>query len=313
MSRLEWHDLPVTVRAEIEGVLGGPVVEAVSQPGGYSPGSADRVVTASGRRAFVKAASPAVNVDTPHIHRREAAITARLPGAVPAPALLGAVDDGDWIALVLEDVEGRHPVTPWQPRELDAVLDALAQVAAIELPGDVPVIDVSEALAGDADAWRSIDPDALPPLPRGLDDWVRAEFDGLVDAAARGASDARGDRLVHYDTRADNLLIRPDGTVVLVDWPWGARGAGWFDALSLLINVRYFDADADADLERIIAQHPVYDGMPADAASNVLAGFAGMFLSSSQRPDPPRMPTLRPFQRAQAIVTLDWLRERWQG
>ncbi|MFD4960321.1 phosphotransferase family protein [Microbacterium sp. NPDC058389] len=311
MSRLEWHELPAAVRAEIEGVLGGPVVEAVSQPGGYSPGSADRVVTAAGRRAFVKAASPAVNVDTPSIHRREAAITAKLPAVVPAPTLLGAVDDGDWIALVLEDVEGRHPATPWQPRELDAVLDALQQVAQVELPADVPVIDVSEALAGDADAWRSIDLDALPPMPRGLDAWVRAQFDGLVDAAARGASDARGDRLVHYDTRADNLLIRPDGTVVLVDWPWGARGAGWFDALSLLINVRYFDADAD--VERIVAEHPVYDGMPADAASNVLAGFAGMFLSSSLRPAPPRMPTLRPFQRDQAIVTLDWLRERWQG
>lgn len=308
MSRLQWHELPADIRAEIEGVLGGPVVEAVSQPGGYSPGSADRVVTAAGRRAFVKAASPAINVDTPHIHRREAAITARLPAAVPAPALLGAVDDGEWIALVLEDVEGRHPSTPWQPRELGAVLDALQQVADVRLPADVPVIDVAEALAGDADAWRSIDLDTLPPLPGGLDQWVRENIDGLVDAAARGALDARGDRLVHYDTRADNLLVRADGTVVLVDWPWGARGAGWFDALSLLINVRYYDPAAD--VERIIAQHPVYDGMPAEAASNVLAGFAGMFLSSSLQPDPPRMPTLRRFQRDQAVATLEWLRQR---
>jgi hypothetical protein len=309
VSRLQWHELPAHIRAEIEGVLGGSVVEAVSQPGGYSPGSADRVVTADGRRAFVKAASPAVNVDTPHIHRREAAITARLPAAVPAPALLGSVDDGEWIALVLEDVEGRHPSTPWQPLELDAVLDALQQVADVRLPADVPVIDVAEALAGDADAWRSIDLDTLPPLPGGLDEWVRENVDGLVDAAARGALDARGDRLVHYDTRADNLLVRPDGAVVLVDWPWGARGAGWFDALSLLINVRYYDPAAD--VERLIAQHPVYDGMPAEAASNVLAGFAGMFLSSSLQPDPPRMPTLRRFQRDQAVVTLEWLRRRW--
>ncbi|MGN6219541.1 MAG: aminoglycoside phosphotransferase family protein [Microbacterium sp.] len=311
MSRLQWHELPAHIRAEVEGVLGGPVVEAVSQPGGYSPGSADRVVTADGRRAFVKAASPAVNVDTPHIHRREAAITARLSAAVPAPALLGAVDDGEWIALVLEDVEGRHPSTPWQPLELDAVLDALQQVADVRLPADVPVIDVAEALAGDADAWRSIDLDTLPLLPGGLDRWVRENIDGLVDAAARGALDARGDRLVHYDTRADNLLVRPDGAVVLVDWPWGARGAGWFDALSLLINVRYYDPAAD--VERLIAQHPVYDGMPAEAASNVLAGFAGMFLSSSLQPDPPRMPTLRRFQRDQAVVTLEWLRRRWHA
>ena len=311
MTRLAWHDIPAPVRAQIEDVLGGPVVEAVSQSGGYSPGSADRVVTASGRRAFVKAASPAVNLDTPNIHRREAAITAKLPAAVPAPALLGAVDDGEWIALVLEDVEGRHPATPWRPRELDAVLDALQQVAAIELPADVPVVDVADALAGDAAAWRSIDPDALPPLPRGLGAWTRTHFDGLVDAATRGASDARGDRLVHYDTRADNLLIRPDGTVVLVDWPWGARGAGWFDALSLLINVRYYEPEAD--VEGLIARHPVFDGMPAEAATNVLAGFAGMFLSSSLQPDPPRMPTLRTFQRDQAIVTLELVRERWEG
>lgn len=311
MSRLQWHELPAAVRVGIEDILGSPVVEAVSQPGGYSPGSADRVVAASGRRAFVKAASPAVNADTPHIHRREAAITAGLPAAVPAPALLGIVDDGEWIALVLEDVDGRHPSTPWLPRELEAVLDALQQVADVELPADVPVIDVADALAGDADAWRSIDLDALPPMPGGLDAWVRGNVDGLVDAAARGASDARGDRLVHYDTRADNLLVRPDGTVVLIDWPWGARGAGWFDALSLLINVRYYDPAAD--VERVIAQHPVFDGMPAEAASNVLAGFAGMFLSSSLPPDPPRMPTLRRFQRDQAIATLDWLRERHGG
>ncbi|MBW9092223.1 phosphotransferase [Microbacterium jejuense] len=311
MSRLAWHDLPPSVRTGIEDLLGGPVVEAVSQPGGYSPGSADRVVTAAGRRAFVKAASPAVNLDTPRIHRREGEITARLPEAVPAPRLIGAVDDGEWIALVLDDVEGRHPATPWRSRELDATFDALRQIASVDLPGDVPVADAADLLDGDAAKWDAIDVDAVPPMPRGLDVWLRAHRDEVRDAAHRAAAGARGDRLIHYDTRADNLLLRPDGSVVLVDWPWAARGAGWFDALSLLINVRYFDAQAD--VEALIAGHAVFDGMPAAAASNVLAAFAGMFLSSSLLPDPPRMPTLRTFQRDQAVVTLDWLRERWEG
>jgi hypothetical protein len=84
----------------------------------------------------------------------------------------------------------------------------------------------------------------------------------------------------------------------------------WFDALSLLINVRYYDPDAD--IERLIGRHAIFDGMPRDAATRVLAGVAGMFLGSSLRPVPPRMPTLRTFQRDQAIVTLDWLRERWE-
>jgi hypothetical protein len=151
----------------------------------------------------------------------------------------------------------------------------------------------------------------MPALPRGLDVFVRENHQELTDAAARAVEDVRGDRLVHFDTRADNILLRGDGTVVFVDWPWGARGVPWFDALSLLINVRYYDPDAD--IESLIAAHPVFDGMPADAATRVLAGFAGLFLGSSLRPSPPRMPTLRPFQRDQAVVTLDWVRERWAG
>lgn len=310
MTRALWSDIPLAVRARIEEALGGPVVEAISQPGGYSPGSADRVVTSHGRRAFVKAASPAINIDTPTIHRREGAITARLPADVPSPALIAAVDDGEWIALVLEDVEGRHPSTPWQPEELTAVFDALQRVAAVDLPPDVPVIDLADALERDALArWRALAPDAVPALPDGLDTWVRTHFDELTDAAARAVEDVRGDRLVHYDARADNLLIRPDGTVVLVDWPWGARGAGWFDPLALLINVLYYDPAADVDA---LLAHEVFDGMDPDAATRVLAGLAGMFLESSLRPDPPRMPTLRTFQRDQAIVTLNWVRRRWE-
>ncbi|GIJ21197.1 hypothetical protein Vlu01_18210 [Micromonospora lutea] len=61
----------------MEKIIGDRVVEAVSQSGGYSPGTADRVRTTSGRRAFVKAASPAQNPDTPAMHRAEARITRR--------------------------------------------------------------------------------------------------------------------------------------------------------------------------------------------------------------------------------------------
>ena len=66
---------------------------------------------------------------------------------------------------------------------------------------------------------------------------------------------------------------------MLVDWPWAARGAGWFDALTLLVNVRYYDPRAD--VEAMIATHGVFDGMPAEAATHVLAAFAGMFLEAS--------------------------------
>ena len=311
MSRVQWHEIPPPLRAAIEAVLGEPVLAAHSQSGGYSPGSADRVVTASGRRAFVKSAGLSVNPDTPGIHRAEAAVTASLPAEIPAPALLGFVEHEDWVALVLEDVEARHPSTPWQPRELEAVLDALHVMGSSPLPPDAAVTELPDAIAGDAELWRTIDAPTLPPLPRGLDDFVRDHHEELTDAAARAVADVRGDRLVHFDTRADNILLREDDSVVFVDWPWGARGVPWFDALSLLINVRYYDPDAD--IEGIVSRHPVFRGMAADAATRVLAAFAGLFLGSSLRPDPPSMPTLRRFQRDQAVVTLDWVRERWEG
>ena len=311
VSRAQWHEIPVPLRARIEAVLGEPVVEARSQAGGFSPGSADRVMTASGRRAFVKSAGLAINAETPGIHRAEAAITAALPEGVPAPALLGFVEYEDWVALVLEDVEARHPSTPWQAAQLDAVLDALQKIGSSRLSDEAPVADLGEAMARLVAGWDEVDASALPPLPSALDVWVRERFDELREAAARAVADVNGDRLVHFDTRADNVLLRDDGSVVLVDWPWGARGVGWFDALSLLINVRYYDSGAD--VEGIVARHPVFDAMPRDAATRVLAGFAGMFLGSSSRPAPEGMPTLRAFQHDQAVATLDWVRERWDG
>ena len=55
--RISWTDLPGHVQAGVEEILGAPVVEATGQQGGFSPGTADRVRTATGRRAFVKAVS----------------------------------------------------------------------------------------------------------------------------------------------------------------------------------------------------------------------------------------------------------------
>jgi hypothetical protein len=56
--RIGWADLPSHVRREVEAVVGERVIDAVPQRGGFSPGSADRVRTTGGRRAFVREAPP---------------------------------------------------------------------------------------------------------------------------------------------------------------------------------------------------------------------------------------------------------------
>jgi hypothetical protein len=317
-QRIGWDDVPADVRAGIEGVLGAPVVSATSQPGGFSPGTADRVLTARGRRAFVKAVCPALNERSVEMHRREATVSAALPSSVPAPRLIGSYDDGTWVAVVLEDVDGVHPRTPWAADEVTAVLDALRRVAAHDagrLPVDLP--SAAQDLAADLTGWdaAAADPERLdavlsPFADHGLAAWARTHLDDLVALSARARGDLAGDALLHLDVRADNLLVRPDGEVVLVDWPWACRGPGWVDALALLVNVRLHDPDHDVG--RHLA-HPALASLDAETAVAFLAGLAGFFLHVSTEPPVPNLPTLRSFQRAQGESTLAWARELATG
>ena len=302
--RIGWAQLPTSVRAAVEDVLGDRVVEAVSQPGGFSPGSADRVVTAAGRRAFVKAVSGGLNVTSPVLHRREITVSAALPPGTAGPGLLGSHDDGDWVALVLADVEGRHPRVPWEPDELEAVRVALEVVADAPLTdGLAGLPETGAGFAEDFAGWHRLRADPDP----GLDAWCVRHLDRLGAAADRGEAALAGDQLVHGDVRADNLLVRPDGSVVVVDWPWATRGAAWFDRLALLVNVGLYDADAPLEELRKVWVPEV----AADDVDAVLAGLAAYFADIARRPDPPGLPTVRAFQRAQGEVVLRWLRQRW--
>lgn len=302
--RVPWSGLPAGVRAGVEAVLGSPVVSAVTQPGGFSPGSADRVVTADGHRAFVKAVSSEANPASPDLHRREAVVAAALPTAAPVPALLGVHDDGTWVALVLGDVEGRHPRLPWREDELEATTAAYAALTAEPVCGDLADLPTTgEQHADNFAGWQRLVDDADPHL----DAWAAANLARLVAAAARAGRALEGDRLVHGDTRADNLLVRPDGSVVVVDWPWATRGAAWFDRLCLALNVALNDPDVlpEALVTRWLPE------VPAEDVDAVLAGLAGFFCDAARRPAPPGLPTVRAFQRAQGDVLLRWLRQRW--
>jgi aminoglycoside phosphotransferase (APT) family kinase protein len=303
--RIGWADLPVHVRATVEDLLGAPVVSAVSQPGGFSPGTADRVITAAGARAFVKAVGRTQNPHSVEMHRREARITVALPAATPAPRLLGVFDDGDWVAMVFADVEGRHPRTPWEPAELDAVIGTLHRLADMSTPPPLNGLPaVADSLADDLAGWQRLSEDPSPDLPTPPPTAFRA-------AAERAAAALHGDTLVHLDVRADNLLIRPDGSVVIVDWPWACTGPAWLDTLLLSINVRLYGGDVEAD--RLLADLARRTGAdPADFV-DVLAAMAGFFLDAARRPAPPGLPTLRAFQRAQGQALLPWLNERLAG
>src|ERR1700733_8718250 len=103
-ARIAWGEVPLPVRREIERVCGSAVIDAETQPGGFSPGVAARVGCADGARWFVKAASAEVNPDTPRLHRQEASVLADLDPVIvarhlPVPRLKGTAELGPWFAL----------------------------------------------------------------------------------------------------------------------------------------------------------------------------------------------------------------------
>jgi len=295
--------LPRVVRAAIEQHLGSPVVAAVNQNGGFSPGLAARVRCANGRRAFVKAAGISLNPDTPGIHRAEARIAAVLPRGTPAPRLRYSYDDGDWVALVFDEVDGRMPTMPWQSADVRQVLDALVDLARVLTPCPLPdVPTIAEKLGHDLLGYRRL---AADP-PGDLDPWERRHLDELARLGESSLSTMDGDTLLHVDIRADNVLIEPDGQVIFVDWPHAARGAAWIDTVAFGINAGLYGLDPDL----LLADHPVLRDVDPQHITGLLVGLAGYFTEQGRRPDPPGLPTVRAFQRAQGAATLAWVRRR---
>lgn len=91
-ARLAWAEVPAVVHDWVEEVLEAEVVDARSQPGGFSPGVAQRVVAANGWRGFVKAVSPVQNAGSPGLLRREVAVLSAMPPAVGVPELLASYE-----------------------------------------------------------------------------------------------------------------------------------------------------------------------------------------------------------------------------
>jgi aminoglycoside phosphotransferase (APT) family kinase protein len=304
--RIPWEELPPALRAEIEGRLGSAVVAARTQPGGFSPGVAARLELADGRRAFVKAVSPVPNAVAPTIYRREGRIVAAIPASAPVPRLVFMLDDPTgWVVLAFEDVEGRQPAIPWQDSELAAVLESMAALAADLTPSPLRpplVADAAEAF-GSADlSWASLV--AAPNL--GLDPWSTRHLDGLVALEAAAGEAARGETLLHFDLRADNLLLTNDG-VRFVDWPHAHVGQAFVDLVWFAPSVAMQGGPRPQEL---VARYGPARDAEAPALDAVIAAVAAFFTAASLQAPSPGLPTLRAFQAAQAEVARSWLAER---
>jgi hypothetical protein len=258
--RAPWAAMPETVRDWVEGTLGSPVTQAHDQVGGMSPGCATRLVCADGTRAFVKAVGTELNPRTPFLFRREV-LALTLVGSHELWAdLIASYDDGDWVGILLEDVEGVHP-----DLDDDATMDLLLReterfstVLAERVP-DPPAPDPDNGGLSDLRAgfheWADcvarageIPADLLP-------DWIRRDT-GTWEPLVRELA-SHDVRLVNFDIRNDNLLERPTGELVFLDWGGTGIGPAWLDPLL-------------ARLERV--EQPWFDASLASSPSLVAAG-----------------------------------------
>jgi aminoglycoside phosphotransferase (APT) family kinase protein len=304
-ARVAWQDVPPPVRGAIERVCGAPVIEARTQPGGFSPGVAARVRCADGTRCFVKAASAELNPHAPRLHRQEARVLADLDsliasGCLPVPRLWGTAELGPWFAFVVDDVAGHQPALPWRDGELDLVLAVLDRLAEALTPAPAGVPAIAAYLGTDFSGWRTL---SGTPGDSRIDPWSRARLTELAALEATWTAHAAGGTLLHADIRADNLLLTGDG-VMVVDWPHACRGAAFVDLVFFAPSVAMQGGPEPAAL---LARSRAGRDVSREALTAVVCALAGYFTERSLQPPPPGLPTVRRFQAAQAEVTRRWL------
>jgi hypothetical protein len=286
--------MPDHVQAWVADELGSPVVAAYDQVGGMSPGCASRLVCQDGTRAFVKAVGFEQNPRTPILFRREITVLTLIGSHELWADLLASYDDGEWVAVLLEDVDGGHPDLD-DDATMDLLLretERLARVLDERVP-EPPAPDPENGGIGDlrqqfhdwADAVAraaEIPPDLLP-------DWVRLDT-ATWEPLVRGLAEHEV-RLVHFDIRNDNLLERPTGELVFLDWGGTALGPGWVDPL-----LARLERIEDPWFDTALGSSPALVAAGDVAVDAWLVGFASALAWRASTAVDVNLPTLNDFR-----------------
>jgi hypothetical protein len=274
------------VRAEIQQIVGARVVSLEHVEGrGYTHAGRHRAFLDDGRTVFVKSAVDELSAGW---LRTEISVYESLHGSFLAETRGHAEHEGLPL-LVLEDLGEAHWPPPWRDGDVEAVKDALAEIAATPPPTGLERVRREEI----AFEWREVERDPEPFLALGLCSraWLDANLPRLQDAAARAPFE--GGELLHLDVRSDNIALR-DSRAVLVDWNWACVGNALLDVVAWAPSLHVEGGPAPEDVVE-------GEGVPEFAAA-----LAGFFASRAGLPPPPTAPRVRTVQREQLSVALPW-------
>lgn len=205
-----------------------------------------------------------------------------------------------WVALVLDDVDGRPPRLPWSDGDLRQVLAALDRLAEALTPAPIPVRPITEKYAAAFTGWRKL---ARSPASDRLDRWSRAHLGALAALEPAWAAHAAGDTLLHSDIRADNLLLTAGG-VAVVDWPHACRGAAFAELVLFAPSVAM---QGGPELAELLGMSRAGQRAGRPGVGAILCAVAGYFTCQALQPPLPGIPTVRAFQAAQGEIARRWL------
>ncbi len=211
------------------------------------------------------------------------------------------------MALLLEDVDGVRP-------DLTDAATADLLCGATERLGETLVRRVPHPPAPDPTPWPGTS--GLLDLSVGMRTWA-GSFEHVLVAGllppwlehraddlrpgitGLAAGVATGGRLVHWDVRDDNILVRPTGEVVFVDWGGCGVGAAWMDPLLVRLGRAH-----EEWFDHSVASSPALQAFGDDAVTCFVAAFGSHLTWRSHTAVDVGLPKLAAFRRRHATRAL---------
>ncbi|QEX15459.1 hypothetical protein FRZ44_07430 [Hypericibacter terrae] len=327
-SKPSWSDLPPAVVAALERALGAGVAEAEIAWGGYSPSASFHLTLADGRRVFVKGAHPGQTREGRLSLAQEIESYRALPVLEGlAPDYLGTIEAGDWTFLMLDSIAGAQKALPWSPAKLERLARALAafyeRARELARSWERPdayrslTVDLTDANSGWIALARSRDAQegflSLFVDRASGRRWFDRSLPRLIELQSAAGEllqpdPARATSLIHLDLRSDNLLFRPDGAPVLLDWSYVTTGPVVLDTVFFAPSVEG-EGGPTANETVVLFERALGLRFPRRDQQIALAFAAGYFADKAWLPPPPGLPRLRWIQRLQLAVCLGWAAE----